>query len=124
MDVARIYNADVARRPVRDRKDGVHMKLPIREDRYLGCLLGLAVGDALGTTLEFTSPGSFDPIDDMVGGGPFGLKPLGYARDVRLLDTPDEDCELEISSVSQVDQAKPHIMESFRVASTPDLGKA
>ena len=41
-----------------------------------------------------------------------------------LLDTPDEDCELEISSVSQVEQAKPHIMESFRVASTPDVGKA
>ncbi|MEO2006124.1 MAG: hypothetical protein ABGY41_18740, partial [Candidatus Poribacteria bacterium] len=50
--------------------------------------------------------------------------PLGYARDVRLLDTPDEDCELEISSVSQVEQAKPHIMESFRAASTPDVGKA
>ena len=44
-------------------------------DRYRGCLLGLAVGDALGTTLEFESPGSFDPIDDMVGGGPFGLAP-------------------------------------------------
>ncbi len=29
------------------------------QDRYLGCLLGLAVGDALGTTLEFKSPGSF-----------------------------------------------------------------
>lgn len=38
-------------------------------DRYQGCLLGLAVGDALGTTLEFRAPGSFDPIDDMVGGG-------------------------------------------------------
>jgi ADP-ribosylglycohydrolase len=29
------------------------------QDRYLGCLIGLAVGDALGTTLEFKSPGSF-----------------------------------------------------------------
>ena len=26
--------------------------------------MGLAVGDALGTTLEFCSPGSFEPIDD------------------------------------------------------------
>jgi predicted transport protein len=49
---------------------------------------------------------------------------LGYARDVRLLDTPDEDCELEISSVAQVEQAKPHIMESFHIASTPDAGRA
>ena len=32
--------------------------------------------------------------------------------------------ELKISSVSQVEQAKPHIMESFRIASTPDAGRA
>jgi ADP-ribosylglycohydrolase len=32
--------------------------------RYRGCLLGLATGDALGTTLEFRPPGSFTPIDD------------------------------------------------------------
>jgi ADP-ribosyl-[dinitrogen reductase] hydrolase len=36
-------------------------------------MLGLAVGDAVGTTLEFRSPGSFAKIDDMVGGGPFHL---------------------------------------------------
>lgn len=41
--------------------------------RYQGALLGLAAGDALGTTLEFKRRGSFTPIDDMVGGGPFGL---------------------------------------------------
>ena len=41
-------------------------------DRYRGALLGLAVGDALGTTLEFSPPGSFEPIHDLVGGGPFG----------------------------------------------------
>jgi ADP-ribosyl-[dinitrogen reductase] hydrolase len=40
-------------------------------DRYPGCLLGLAVGDALGTTLEFSPPGSFASIEDIVGGGPF-----------------------------------------------------
>jgi ADP-ribosyl-[dinitrogen reductase] hydrolase len=42
-------------------------------DRAIGALVGLAVGDAVGTTLEFMSPGSFAPIDDMVGGGPFRL---------------------------------------------------
>jgi ADP-ribosyl-[dinitrogen reductase] hydrolase len=31
-------------------------------DRYVGCLLGLAVGDALGTTLEFRGLGIFQPI--------------------------------------------------------------
>ena len=43
------------------------------QGRFRGCLLGLATGDALGTTLEFKPPGSFQPIDDMLGGGPFGL---------------------------------------------------
>jgi ADP-ribosyl-[dinitrogen reductase] hydrolase len=44
-----------------------------RRVRYRGCLLGLAAGDALGTTLEFRDPGSFEPIAEIVGGGPFRL---------------------------------------------------
>jgi len=31
-------------------------------ERYRGALLGLAVGDALGTALEFQSPGTFSSI--------------------------------------------------------------
>lgn len=54
------------------------------KDRYRGCLLGLAVGDALGTTLEFKSPGSFEPIDDMVGGGPFNLAPGEWTDDTSM----------------------------------------
>ena len=54
------------------------------KNRYRGSLLGLAVGDALGTTLEFTSPGSFDPIDDMVGGGPFSLQPGQWTDDTSM----------------------------------------
>ena len=42
-------------------------------DRACGCLIGLAVGDALGTTLEFKPRDSYAHITDMVGGGPFGL---------------------------------------------------
>lgn len=53
-------------------------------DRALGCLLGLAVGDAVGTTLEFRSRGSFEPIDDMVGGGPFELAPGEWTDDTSL----------------------------------------
>ncbi|MEN8174246.1 MAG: ADP-ribosylglycohydrolase family protein [Pseudomonadota bacterium] len=49
--------------------------MPSLEARFLGALTGLATGDALGTTLEFSRPGSFEPITDMVGGGPFNLKP-------------------------------------------------
>jgi len=43
------------------------------EDRIKGALIGLACGDAVGTTLEFEIRGSFEPISDMVGGGPFKL---------------------------------------------------
>lgn len=53
-------------------------------DRYRGCLLGLAAGDALGTTLEFRAPGSFTPITDMVGGGPFHLNPGQWTDDTSM----------------------------------------
>ena len=43
--------------------------------RARGALVGLAVGDALGTTNEFQPAGSFEPITGMVGGGVFGLEP-------------------------------------------------
>jgi len=53
-------------------------------DRFLGCLLGLAAGDALGTTLEFKSPGTFEPITDMVGGGPFHLEAGQWTDDTSM----------------------------------------
>ncbi len=55
-----------------------------RRDRFRGCLLGLAAGDALGTTLEFKTPGTFEPIDDMIGGGPFGLRPGQWTDDASM----------------------------------------
>ena len=54
------------------------------QNRFRGCLLGLAAGDALGTTLEFTTPGGFQPIDDMVGGGPFRLRPGEWTDDTSM----------------------------------------
>jgi ADP-ribosyl-[dinitrogen reductase] hydrolase len=53
-------------------------------DRYAGCLLGLAVGDAVGTTVEFRPRGSFEPLTDMIGGGPFGLKPGQWTDDTSM----------------------------------------
>ena len=44
-------------------------------NRVVGSLLGLAVGDAVGTTVEFMPPGSFDPVTDMKGGGKLDLLP-------------------------------------------------
>ncbi|MBM3281019.1 MAG: ADP-ribosylglycohydrolase family protein [Candidatus Handelsmanbacteria bacterium] len=54
------------------------------ESRYKGSLLGLAVGDALGTTVEFSPPGSFAPLTDMVGGGPFGLEKGQWTDDTSM----------------------------------------
>lgn len=53
-------------------------------DRYLGAMLGLAAGDALGTTVEFMAPGTFEPVTDMVGGGPFRLKPGQWTDDTSM----------------------------------------
>jgi ADP-ribosyl-[dinitrogen reductase] hydrolase len=53
-------------------------------ERFQGCLVGLAVGDAVGTTLEFKPKGSFTPIADMVGGGPFHLKPGAWTDDTSM----------------------------------------
>jgi ADP-ribosylglycohydrolase len=53
-------------------------------DRYHGALLGLAAGDALGTTLEFKRRGTFMPLTTIVGGGPFGLKAGQWTDDTSM----------------------------------------
>ena len=54
------------------------------EQRYLGSLMGLAVGDAVGTTVEFMPPGTFPLVEDMIGGGPFGLNPGEWTDDTSM----------------------------------------
>ena len=53
-------------------------------DRYRGALLGLAVGDSVGMPLEFRAPGGFEPLTDMVGGGPFDLQPGQWTDDTSM----------------------------------------
>jgi len=55
------------------------------DKRFRGCLLGLAVGDAVGTALEFARPGSFRPITDMIGGGPFDREPGQWTDDTSMV---------------------------------------
>lgn len=52
--------------------------------RFRGCLLGLAIGDALGTTLEFKPRGTFKKLTDMIGGGPFNLRPGQWTDDTSM----------------------------------------
>jgi ADP-ribosyl-[dinitrogen reductase] hydrolase len=55
-----------------------------KKNRFLGSMIGLAVGDALGTTVEFQAPGTFEPINDMVGGGVFKLNPGEWTDDTSM----------------------------------------
>ncbi len=52
--------------------------------RMRGCLLGLAVGDAVGAAVEFCPRGSFAPVTDMTGGGPFGLSAGEWTDDTSM----------------------------------------
>ncbi|MGU5694687.1 ADP-ribosylglycohydrolase family protein [Aeromonas veronii] len=49
-----------------------------------GALVGLAVGDALGTTLEFSQRDSRPALLDMIGGGPFKLAPGQWTDDTSM----------------------------------------
>lgn len=53
-------------------------------DRAIGAFLGLACGDALGTTLEFCTRDSRPPVTNLVGGGPFKLKPGEWTDDTSM----------------------------------------
>jgi ADP-ribosyl-[dinitrogen reductase] hydrolase len=53
-------------------------------ERIRGGLLGLAVGDAVGTTVEFRARGSFTPVTDLVGGGPFHLEAGQWTDDTSM----------------------------------------
>ncbi len=63
----------------------------IDRERAAGALFGLAVGDALGTTLEFTQPPAppfpalaRGPHREMTGGGPFALAPGQVTDDTHM----------------------------------------
>lgn len=68
------------------------------EDRAVGAILGLAVGDAVGTTLEFQPREPRARLTDMVGGGPFRLQPGEWTDDtamaLALMDSLLEDGSL------------------------------
>ncbi|QIL91841.1 hypothetical protein GNX18_06930 [Microbulbifer sp. SH-1] len=52
--------------------------------KFRGALLGLAIGDALGTTLEFSARDSAPKVTDLVGGGPFNLEPGQWTDDTSM----------------------------------------
>ena len=54
------------------------------EDRALGALVGLAVGDAVGTTPEFSRRPARPKLTDMIGGGPFNRAPGEWTDDTAM----------------------------------------
>ncbi len=79
------------------------------EDRAIGALLGLAVGDAVGTTLEFKPPGSFTPIHDMVGGGPFDLAAGEWTDDTSMALCLAESI-LDTGELNLADQLRRYVL--------------
>jgi ADP-ribosyl-[dinitrogen reductase] hydrolase len=54
-------------------------------DRFLGALLGLAVGDAVAAATQYRRPGTFTPVGDMLGGGPFDLPRGAWSDDTSMV---------------------------------------
>lgn len=72
-------------------------------ERFTGALLGLAAGDALAAATQFRKPGSFTPVGDLLGGGPFDL-PRGAWSDDTAMALCVADSLLERGEFDPVDQ--------------------
>ncbi len=53
-------------------------------ERFVGTLFGLAIGDAVAAATQFRRPGSFSPVGDMIGGGPFDLPRGAWSDDTAM----------------------------------------
>ena len=53
-------------------------------ERFLGTMFGLAVGDAVAAATQFRRPGTFSPVGDMLGGGPFDLPRGAWSDDTAM----------------------------------------
>jgi ADP-ribosyl-[dinitrogen reductase] hydrolase len=53
-------------------------------ERFQGALMGLAVGDALAAHTQFRKPGTFAPVGDLLGGGPFDLPRGAWSDDTAM----------------------------------------
>lgn len=66
-----------------DLTPSCNISLAESRDRAVGALIGLAVGDAVGTTLEFL-PRDKAHVKDMTGGGPFRLRAGEWTDDTSM----------------------------------------
>jgi len=74
-------------------------------ERFQGTMIGLAVGDALGSAVQHRKPGSFAPLGEMIGGGPFDL-PRGAWSDDTAMALCLAESLLECEGVDPSDQVR------------------
>lgn len=53
-------------------------------ENKMGCFLGLAIGDAIGATLEFMNRDTLEEVVDMIGGGVHDLEPGQWTDDTSM----------------------------------------
>ena len=70
---------------------GKRLLTAMNADHPKAALLGLAIGDALGTSVEFQSRGAFPPVTDMTGGGLFNLPVGAWTDDTSIALTNAKD---------------------------------
>ncbi|MCC7462992.1 MAG: ADP-ribosylglycohydrolase family protein [Gammaproteobacteria bacterium] len=76
--------APLAGGPAAGREDAAAAALRPLRARFVGALLGLAVGDALAAATQYRRSGSFTPVGDLIGGGPFELPRGAWSDDAAM----------------------------------------
>ena len=56
----------------------------MNQDRAIGAMMGLAIGDAMGMPVEFCPRGKFDPVTEYRAGGPFKLQAGQWTDDTAM----------------------------------------
>lgn len=101
---------------VRDWREAVAARAPLPDtasarslqDRYRGLLAGLACGDACGQAVAQRRPGSFTPVGDLVGGGPFDL-PRGAWSDETAMALCLAESLVECDAMDHADQVARYV---------------
>ncbi|MGO8976424.1 MAG: ADP-ribosylglycohydrolase family protein [Steroidobacteraceae bacterium] len=92
--------------PAEPAQSGLDMDAArILRDRYLGSMLGLACGDAMGASLQFRKPGQFAPLADLIGGGHWQL-PRGAWTDDTAMSLCLAESLLEMDGFDAADQSQ------------------
>lgn len=80
----RVAAKAAAMAPAADISDAELAPVRSLRERFQGAMLGLAVGDALAAATQYRRAGSFPPVGDMLGGGPFDLPRGAWSDDTAM----------------------------------------